>query len=74
MALAGPGSTIWLDNMSIDQSNHEEKASTVAVMGEIYGRAECVSVLFPAEDEEAFRILQDVVGIGKTLWERKMAV
>ncbi len=53
-SLAGPGSTIWMDNMSINQNDPADVAAQVAVMGEIYGRAECVSVLLPESDEEAY--------------------
>lgn len=45
-----------MDNMSIDQNNQTDVATQVAVMGEIYGRAECVSVLLPESDKEAYEI------------------
>lgn len=71
MALAGPGSTIWMDNMSIDQNNQTDVAAQVAVMGEIYGRAECVSVLLPESDKEAYETLAELLSMATMLLSRK---
>jgi hypothetical protein len=71
MALAGPGSTIWLDALSINQSDHQDVTSQVAVMGDIYGNAECVSVLLPSSDREAYQTISDIVSKAKTLLGRK---
>ena len=71
MALAGPGSSIWLDNMSINQNDDKEKATVIKSMGEIYSGAELVSVLFPVEDREPFNVLRELVRKARTLLERK---
>lgn len=41
----------WLDQVCIDQSNVEERASQVALMGDLYSRAEIVMVWLGAEEE-----------------------
>lgn len=63
MALAGPGSTIWVDNMSIDQNDDADVAAQVAVMGDICGKAECVSVLLPESDKEAFETITNLLAM-----------
>jgi len=45
MTFVSGGSTIWLDAMSIDQNDPEDKAVQLFVMGDIYRNAETVSVL-----------------------------
>jgi hypothetical protein len=50
MEQGGNGETIWLDALSIDQSNPAEIAVAIACMGTIYSRAQYVSVLLPADD------------------------
>ena len=57
MSFVGRGSAIWLDAMSIDQNDPEDKAAQLFVMGDIYRNAETVSVLLPNSDEEAYRKL-----------------
>jgi Heterokaryon incompatibility protein (HET) len=57
MTFVGGGSVIWLDAMSIDQNDPEDKAAQLLVMGDIYRNAETVSVLLPDSDEEAYRKL-----------------
>ncbi|KAE8445988.1 hypothetical protein EG329_012627 [Mollisiaceae sp. DMI_Dod_QoI] len=52
------GSKIWLDALSIDQSDPNDLAAQIAVMGNIYRDAEVVSVMLPAEDKEAFERLK----------------
>ena len=49
MELGGEGN-IWLDAVSIDQSNHSEVATTVAVRGEYTVTHDVVSVLLPESD------------------------
>ena len=53
-----PGDSLWLDSLSIDQSDPKDVATQMAVMGDIYSRARSVAVLFPKSDEEAFRLLE----------------
>ncbi|KAG7286680.1 hypothetical protein NEMBOFW57_008991 [Staphylotrichum longicolle] len=71
MMLAGPGGTIWMDTMSINQEDHADIAAQVAVMGEIYGNAERVSVLLPESDTEVFDILAELLPMATTLLSRK---
>ena len=51
------GRSIWLDALSIDQSDHEDIATQLPRMGEIYEKAWTVSVLLPKSDERAYRLL-----------------
>jgi hypothetical protein len=44
---ARPGSTVWLDNLSINQEDHNDVATQLAVMGDIYRNAKYVSVFLP---------------------------
>jgi hypothetical protein len=71
IALAEPGGGIWLDNMSINQSDIDDVNSQLAVMGDIYGGAECVSVLLPSSDQEAYRTITDLVERAAILLKRK---
>jgi len=50
MELGGSGRSIWLDALSIDQSDHADVASTIKMMGSIYSNAKVVSVLLPSTD------------------------
>jgi hypothetical protein len=61
MALAGADSYVWLDNMSIDQDDAQDVAAQIAVMGDIYSKAECVSVLLPAGDQKAYDALAKIL-------------
>ncbi|KAH0838849.1 heterokaryon incompatibility protein-domain-containing protein [Lanmaoa asiatica] len=67
MALGGAGNTIWLDALSIDQSDEHDVASNVAVMGTIYKQARCVSVLLPAADNEAYQCLKHIEWCAKDI-------
>ena len=58
MELGGEGN-IWLDAVSINQSNQSEVATTVTAMGRIYGDARCVSVLFPNSDIPLFDCIHE---------------
>jgi hypothetical protein len=49
---------VWLDTMSIDQDDEDDKAVQLAVMGDIYKQAQTISVLLPAEDGEAYHGLK----------------
>jgi hypothetical protein len=49
--LHSPGSRVWLDAICIDQSDLVEKASQVAIMGDIYAKATNVlACIGPADD------------------------
>ncbi|KAH7364829.1 heterokaryon incompatibility protein-domain-containing protein [Rhexocercosporidium sp. MPI-PUGE-AT-0058] len=61
MNVAEGGNTVWLDAISINQKDHQDIATQVAVMGDIYSKAECVSVVLPASDKEAFQLLANLL-------------
>ena len=61
MALAGADNYVWLDNISIDQDDAQDVAAQIAVMGDIYSKAECVSVLLPAGDQKAYDVLVKIL-------------
>src|SRR5436853_4819801 len=48
------GSTIWLDALSIDQDDDQDKAHQLPNMGTIFLEAATVSVFLPASDKEAY--------------------
>jgi hypothetical protein len=54
------GSKLWLDAMSIDQDDPRDLAAQLMNMGDIYRRAECVSVFLPQEDREAFEVVKEL--------------
>jgi hypothetical protein len=49
---------VWLDAMSIDQDDDDDKSDQLAVMGNIYKQATAVSVLLPMNDEGAYQRLK----------------
>jgi hypothetical protein len=57
MNLVRGGSIVWLDAMSIDQTDPKDKAIQLSIMGDIYRNAERVSVLLPTCDAEAYEKL-----------------
>jgi hypothetical protein len=69
--LVGAGTKIWIDNMFIDQSSYTDVTAQVAVMGDIYGNAQCVSVLLPPSEGEACEKIVELLSIAKTLLEQK---
>lgn len=69
MALAGANGYVWLDNMSIDQDDAQDVAAQIAVMGDIYSKAECVSVLLPAADQKAYDALAKILANANRLVE-----
>jgi heterokaryon incompatibility protein (HET) len=71
MQLAGPGNSIWIDNMSIDQNNPLDISAQVAAMGDIYSKAHCVSVLLPKTDNRAYEQISGLVDIAKTLLDKR---
>jgi hypothetical protein len=56
--------------MSINQQDHLDISTQVAVMGDIYNNAECVCVLLPSSDKEAFQLLQDLVHNARRIQSR----
>ena len=60
MELGGGGNSIWLDAVSIDQSDPAEIAKVVKLMGSIYSNARCVSELIPSSDIPAFTCLHQI--------------
>jgi hypothetical protein len=67
------GSAIWLDAMSIDQTDPKDKAAQLFVMGDIYRNAETVSVLLPNSDREAYRRLTQFGIIADAIFKRSEA-
>lgn len=66
-----PGDNLWLDALSIDQSDPKDVATQMAVMGDIFSRARSVAVLFPKSDGEAFRILERLGDLASFISVRK---
>jgi hypothetical protein len=62
---------VWLDAMSIDQDDEDDKGDQLAVMGDIYRRAQGVSVLLPMNDEGAYRRLKTLGMAADTIVKRK---
>jgi hypothetical protein len=54
------GSTIWLDALSIDQDDDQDKAHQLPNMGTIFREAATVSVFLPALDKEAYDRLRQL--------------
>jgi hypothetical protein len=52
------GSRVWIDALSIDQSDPKDKAVQLPVMGDIYRHAEVVSVFLLEADSEAYEMLK----------------
>ncbi|KAM5346240.1 hypothetical protein ACJ41O_009245 [Fusarium nematophilum] len=50
---------LWLDALSIDQSDEDDIARQVAMMGDIYKNAAYVGVLLPTEDEPLWSALKN---------------
>ena len=48
-----PGSRVWLDAICIDQSDLAEKASQVAIMGDVYAKADIVLACIGPADESS---------------------
>jgi hypothetical protein len=60
MELGGGCNSIWLDAVSIDQSDPAEIAKVVKLTGSIYSNARFVSVLLPSSDIPAFKCLNQI--------------
>ncbi|KAK3109539.1 hypothetical protein LTR53_017111 [Teratosphaeriaceae sp. CCFEE 6253] len=67
MALAGAGSFVWLDALSIDQADKDDLAEQVPAMGTIYEGASRVCVLLPAMDSRAYQLLATLSFIAKQI-------
>jgi hypothetical protein len=63
-------STVWVDALSIDQSDPEDKAAQLPIMGDIYRHAEVVSVFLPDADGEAYQILKGLAILSDKIWKR----
>jgi hypothetical protein len=61
---------VWLDAMSINQRDEDDKKAQLVVMGDIYRKAEIVSVFLPAEDEEAYMKLKQFAIIANDIVTR----
>lgn len=59
LCLGAENLKLWLDALSIDQSDEDDIARQVAMMGDIYKNANYVGVLLPAEDEPLYQSLHD---------------
>ncbi|KAK3367808.1 hypothetical protein B0H63DRAFT_529515 [Podospora didyma] len=57
--------------MSINQNDQADVAAQVAVIGEIYGKADCVSVLLPESDKDAYETIAELLHMAVTLLSRK---
>jgi hypothetical protein len=60
LSFARGGSKIWLDSMSIDQDDPKDLSAQLMVMGDIYRKAETVSVFLPFSDEGAYERLKEL--------------
>jgi hypothetical protein len=60
MGFIGGDSRVWIDALSIDQSDPNDKAAQLPAMGEIYRRATTVSVFLPHADSEAYYALESL--------------
>ncbi|SPO01862.1 uncharacterized protein DNG_04535 [Cephalotrichum gorgonifer] len=54
---AGPGSSVWLDCLSIAQSDPSDVKAILPNMGSIYKKAESVLVILPSADSATFELL-----------------
>ncbi|KAK5730065.1 hypothetical protein LTR17_011469 [Elasticomyces elasticus] len=61
------GDEIWIDALSIDQTDPNDIAAQLAVMGNTYNNASCVAVLLPRSDEEAFRLLEKIATLASNI-------
>jgi hypothetical protein len=62
---------VWLDAMSINQTDEDDKKAQLVVMGDIYRKAEIVSVFLPSEDEEAYMKLKKLAIIANNIVTRR---
>jgi hypothetical protein len=67
--------TLWIDALSIDQSNNTEKSAQVSMMGEIYRRASRVIAWLGPEENGSGRVLTFMNYIGSQIqidWRTKL--
>lgn len=62
---------VWLDAMSINQTDEDDKKAQLVVMGDIYRKAEIVSVFLPSEDEGAYMKLKKLAIIANNIVTRR---
>ncbi|KAH8800911.1 heterokaryon incompatibility protein-domain-containing protein [Xylogone sp. PMI_703] len=74
MTLSGADTNVWLDTLSIDQSDANDKQQQMAAMGSIYDKADCVAVLLPASDGDAFDMLDFLSAVSMGIIESRNAV
>lgn len=65
------GGTIWLDALSIDQDDPKDLDKQLGVMGDIYRHATTVSVLLPATDEGAYKMLKELAITSDLVFKRR---
>lgn len=65
------GESLWLDALSIDQSDPEDVAARMAIMGDIYSRARSLAVLFPTSNGKALKLLERLGELAIFICERK---
>ncbi|CAM1501443.1 Fc.00g034270.m01.CDS01 [Cosmosporella sp. VM-42] len=71
MRLVDGGSTIWIDNLFINQADHADVATQVAAIGKIYDGAKVFSVMLPPEDLDSFKCLSKVMELATLILEHR---
>lgn len=57
--------TVWADAVCINQKDHTEKASQIALMDEIYTWAQTVYIWLGSEDETRSRAIKSIKGVSE---------
>jgi hypothetical protein len=60
MSLGRTNEHIWLDAMSINQDDENDKKQQISQMGRLYGEANAVAVLLSKSDKGAFELLTSI--------------
>ena len=63
--------TIWLDALSIDQDDPNDKKAQLGIMGDIYLKSQIVSILLPRGDENAYVMLRDLGVLSQAIINRR---